>query len=112
LGIHLTGTGIAKKDTAQQRVYLNKSAIILLEVTLNPASGKAMLELGATKTLESVKINFYNSAGQLLSTQNIGFVGEGIQNISLVLPQISGIAFLRITSGGELIGTAEIVIAR
>jgi len=106
--VSLYGVGIA--DSTQQSVHVINSVLNLLEVTPNPTSNNAMLHLSTTKNLEDVKISFYNSAGQLLSSQNIGELSEGLQNIPLALPQISGVAFLRITSGGELIGTAEIVI--
>jgi hypothetical protein len=112
LGAHLTGNGIPKKDTTLSSVQIKNALLSLLEVTPNPALKNAVLKLATTRNLENVNITFYNSAGQLLSSQHIGSLGEGMQNISLVLPQISGIAFLRILSGGELIGTAEIAIVR
>jgi hypothetical protein len=111
LQVLLTGISIGKKDTVQQSsVRMISSAIQYLQVTPNPASNNAVLKFSSAKNLEDVKLYFYNPAGQLLHSQSVGALEAGMQSISLLLPRISGIAFLRIVAGGELIGTAEMVI--
>jgi len=105
----LTGNGIAKKETS---VRMNALLLNLLEVTPNPVSNYAVLKLGVTGRLEHVQINFYDAAGRLSQTQVVGSLQEGVQNIPLLLPQNSGITFLRIISAGNFIGTAEILIVR
>lgn len=108
----LSGTALGKKDTTQASVRMTNSPVNLLEVTPNPASTNATLKIRTAKNLEDVKLNFYNAAGKLLSAQNIGMLGEGMQNIPLMLPAMSGIVFMRITSGEEIIGTAQVVMRR
>ena len=112
--VELVGVGLGKKDTTSggALVPVSSPLLSLLEVSPNPASSNTTLKLGATKQLEDVKLNFYDGAARLIRTQEVGSVGEGIQNIPLLLPQMSGVAFLRISSNGQTIGTVGIAITR
>ncbi len=110
--ILLHGVGVGKKDTISggALVRYSTSLVSLLEVSPNPASTNATLKLGATKQLEDVKLSFYDAAARLIRTQDVGSLGEGIQNIPLLLPTMSGVAFVRVTSAGEAIGTVAVAI--
>ncbi len=101
-----------KNTKTQASVRMVNSLLNLIEISPNPASQNATLKIGVAQHLEDVKINFYDAAGRLLSMQNIGALNEGILSIPLLLPQISGIAFLRITSGSDVIGTGKILLTR
>ncbi len=83
-----------------------------LEVTPNPASNNATLRINSTTPLEDVKISYYDAAARLIATQNIGSITEGTESIPLLLPPRDGVAFVRVTSGGVLVGTVAIAIFR
>jgi hypothetical protein len=81
-----------------------------LEVTPNPARNNATLRITGASQLEDVKLNFYDATARVIATQNVGVLGIGEQNIPISLPAINGVVFLRITSGGETMGTVPIAI--
>ncbi len=110
----LAGIGLGKKDTASRGVRFptTSSVISLLEVSPNPASQRATLKLNLAKHLEDVNVSFYDAAGRLVLTQHIGALNEGMQRIPMALPRMSGVSLLRVSSGGQLIGTAELIITR
>jgi hypothetical protein len=84
----------------------------MVRVSPNPATTTATLTLGLTTALPNVTISFFDASARLLSSQSVGSLSEGVQQIPLMLPTISGVSFVRITSEGMVVGTAEIVITR
>ncbi|HYM20717.1 MAG TPA: choice-of-anchor D domain-containing protein [Candidatus Kapabacteria bacterium] len=106
----LSGVGKAKPQSGSVRMI--DQVVNLLEVVPNPASNAATLKIGVTSHLEDVKLTYYNDAGQLLSSQYVGTLSDGLNSVPLTLPQVNGVAFVRITAGGEMIATVQIVITR
>jgi len=106
--IQLAGEG----SSGQATVGTNGQTGTALEVTPNPASNNATLRITTPSTLEDVKLNFYDAAVRLIGTQNVGSVGAGEQNIPLSLPAMDGVAFVRVTSGGVLVGKVAVAIKR
>jgi hypothetical protein len=108
----LSGVGKGKPNQGGS-VRIIDPVLSVIEVIPNPAQGSlATLRLGVVKSLEQVKLAFYNDAGELMLTQAVGSLTEGMQQIPMTLPQMTGVAFVRITAGGEMIGTVQIVITR
>jgi len=103
---------VSVDTTTQASVSPANGLVNLLEITPNPVSNYATLKLSVLSHLEDVKINFYDAAGRLSQTQLVGGLNEGLQSIPLILPQISGIAFLRIIAKGMVIGTSDMIIVR
>ncbi|MBS1902260.1 MAG: choice-of-anchor D domain-containing protein [Bacteroidetes bacterium] len=109
----LHGIGKGKVDTTQSgSVRVVAPQVGFVRVVPNPATTAATLSMGLVAPLSDVKISFYDAAARLVASQSVGSLDEGVQQIPLTLPAISGVSFVRITSSGMLVGTVEIVITR
>jgi hypothetical protein len=106
--IMLAGEG----TSGQAMVSTNEESGTALEVTPNPASSNATLRITTPSSLEDVKLLFYDAAARLIATQNIGSIIVGVQSIPLSLPTMDGVVFVRVTSGGAMVGTVAVAMVR
>jgi hypothetical protein len=83
-----------------------------IEIAPNPAASNAIVRMDSPTPLEDVTLNFYDGAARLVATKNVGHLDRGVATMPISLEHIQGTAFVRIFSGGELIGTAHLAILR
>ncbi len=109
LQLPLHGVGL---DTAKTSVRVVNDIVESMNIIPNPAREKATLQLTLKRNASDLRIEFYDAAAHLISTQQMGGIPADEQHIALQLPQTSGVVFIRISSGGSVISTAQIVITR
>jgi hypothetical protein len=112
LQIELKGTGIGKKDTTTSAVREAASPLDLIYSVPNPSNGAASLHFVIHSHLEDVKLSFFDATGCEIETQFVGILDEGLANISLTLPHSSGLIFIRVSSEGRIVGSAQMILTR
>ncbi len=82
-----------------------------LTIEPNPAADHTTLRFIAASDLEAVTLRLYDAAARLVRTQDVGHLSEGEHEIPITLPSMDGMAFVRITAGGAVIGTVGIAVS-